>query len=607
MGDIEGFLAAHPPFAELGPETVSRAAGAVRSVRFRRGEAILSVGGPPAQGLYLIRSGSVELLDDGVVVDVLGEGEVFGFPSMLTEEGPSYDVRAADDVACLLLPRPVAEDVLGGPSGLRFLAASLRARVRSAPVRSSRLALAAVPARSLVHRPAVVCDASTPVAEVARAMTDARATAAVVRGPDEMGIVTDSDIRGRVVAEGRSPHDPIGSVASFPVRAVDEEAPVSDVLVEMIDGGFGHVPVLDGTGAVAGVLAETDLLDLDRVDPSGVRTRLAEAMTTEEVAAAMRTIPDVVVTLHTAGLETIDVARVTTSLVDAGARRLLDLALTGPGGAPVAWAWLALGSAARRELALSADQDHTLVWDGGAEHDAYFGGVAEFVTAGLELGGLPRCPSNVLATVPGWRCPLDAWLQRQQAWVRDAEARSTFLVTIAFDVRQVAGPLDAEGPVRASIGRARDNPPFLRRLAGFATELKPPIGFRGNLVVERRGDASGVLDVKAAGLLATVDLARFAAVEAGVVVPETLARLHQAGDAGTLGRDSADALAESFMTFAEIRLEHQVAKVRAGEPPDNLVEPSALDSLTRSRLREAFRIVREVQREIARPGGSRLG
>jgi CBS domain-containing protein len=382
---------------------------------------------------------------------------------------------------------------------------------------------------------------------------------------------------------------------------------VSDVLVEMIDGGFGHVPVLDGTGAVAGVLAETDLLDLDRVDPSGVRTRLAEAMTTGEVAAAMRTIPDVVVTLHTAGLETIDVARVTTSLVDAGARRLLDLALTGPGGAPVAWAWLALGSAARRELALSADQDHTLVWDGGAEHDAYFGGVAEFVTAGLELGGLPRCPSNVLATVPGWRCPLDAWLQRQQAWVRDAEARSTFLVTIAFDVRQVAGPLDAEGPVRASIGRARDHPPFLRRLAGFATELKPPIGFRGNLVVERRGDASGVLDVKAAGLLATVDLARFAADEAGVVVPETLARLHQAGDAGTLGRDSADALAESFMTFAEIRLEHQVAKVRAGEPPDNLVEPSALDSLTRSRLREAFRIVREVQREIARPGGSRLG
>ena len=157
------------------------------------------------------------------------------------------------------------------------------------------------------------------------------------------------------------------------------------------------------------------------------------------------------------------------------------------------------------------------------------------------------------------------------------------------------------------IGGARANPAFLHRLAGLATELKPPLGFRGNLVVQRRGDARGVLDMKSAGLLATIDLARYAAVRAGVVVPETLARLRQAGSAGSLDRDSAEALAEAFMTFAEIRLEHQVARVRAGETPDNLVDPSTLGSLTRSRLREAFRIVGQVQQEIGRGGGSRLG
>ena len=192
---------------------------------------------------------------------------------------------------------------------------------------------------------------------------------------------------------------------------------MSDVLVEMVDGGLGHVPVLDAVGDVAGIFAETDLLALNRVDPTGVRTRLAEANAPREVAAAMQAISDVAVTLHDAGLETIDVARVTTSLVDASARRLLELAMTENGEPPVAWAWLALGSAARRELALSADQDHTLVWDGGPEHDDYFGRIAEFVTAGLEAGGLSRCSSNVMATVPGWRCGLEAWLERQRTWI----------------------------------------------------------------------------------------------------------------------------------------------------------------------------------------------
>ena len=181
MDDVAEFLAAHPPFGQLSPDVLRRVVGAVRPVKFRRGEAILSLGGPPAAGLYIVRNGVVELLDGGLVVDSLGRGEAFGFPSMLTEEGPSYDVRAADDTECLLLPRDVAEDVLGSPSGLRFLARNLRARVRSAPTRASSVVLTSVPARALVGGPVVVREASTPIAEVARAMTEADVTAAVVR------------------------------------------------------------------------------------------------------------------------------------------------------------------------------------------------------------------------------------------------------------------------------------------------------------------------------------------------------------------------------------------------------------------------------------------
>jgi CBS domain-containing protein len=50
-------------------------------------------------------------------------------------------------------------------------------------------------------------------------------------------------------------------------------------------------------------------------------------------------------------------------------------------------------------------------------------------------------------------------------------------------------------------------------------------------------------------------------------------------------------------------MEHQVEQLRAGRPPDNLIEPASLAPLTRTALKEAFRAVARVQRGI----GLKLG
>jgi signal-transduction protein with cAMP-binding, CBS, and nucleotidyltransferase domain len=42
-----------------------------------------------------------------------------------------------------------------------------------------------------------------------------------------------------------------------------------------------------------------------------------------------------------------------------------------------------------------------------------------------------------------------------------------------------------------------------------------------------------------------------------------------------------------------------VARLRAGLPPDDLIDPERLTRLTRSSLKEAFRAVARVQRGVA--------
>ena len=58
-------------------------------------------------------------------------------------------------------------------------------------------------------------------------------------------------------------------------------------------------------------------------------------------------------------------------------------------------------------------------------------------------------------------------------------------------------------------------------------------------------------------------------------------------------------LEEAFRFLWGVRLEHHVARVRAGESPDDFVDPSELGPVTRQALKEAFKIIARAQKGLA--------
>src|SRR5688500_13605452 len=96
MDDIADFLRRHAPFDTLDEATLARVAARAESELHQAGAAILDSADATAEHAYVVRRGSVELLIGGRLLDVLGEGEMFGFASVL-EEGPlGFVARAAD-------------------------------------------------------------------------------------------------------------------------------------------------------------------------------------------------------------------------------------------------------------------------------------------------------------------------------------------------------------------------------------------------------------------------------------------------------------------------------------------------------------------------------
>lgn len=603
--DLTAFLRRHAPFDGLDEATLRSAAEAARELRAPAGSVIIRQGGDPSPSLFVILEGSVDVVADGRTVDVVGEGDVFGHMSLLTQDEPVATIRAREDTVCLTMDRETASHVLGTRSGAAFITESLRRRFDDMAAASREQPIRTVDSTvgSLIRGPALECDPSDPVSRVARAMAEARTSAAVVHTAGGLGIVTDVDLRVRILAEGRDIATPVGEITSSPASTVADGVLAAEALFQMVQGGFHHLPVVSATGEVVGIVSETDVIGFGNDSPFAIRSAIERADDRAACIEAARRLPDSVVALVDAGVDAVHIGHIVGATMDVLTRRLLALAFDEQGPPPVAWAWLAFGSLGRREQALHTDQDHGLAYQGTTTDeerlDPYFAAVAEFVTQGLQDAGIPRCTGNMMATSDGLRRSAEGWEQQLGTWIGKHERRASGIVAVVFDFRQVAGTLEI-APILARIVRgAAADAGFMRRLAAQALEQEPPTGHIRGFLVEGSGPHAGSVDLKHGGIVPITDIARFHAVAAGISAHRTLDRLRIATDVGRIDEATRAGLHEAFTLLWQLRLERQVRCVRAGTPPDDFVDPSTLAPVRRLGLREAFRVIARTQRALS--------
>lgn len=127
-------------------------------------------------------------------------------------------------------------------------------------------------------------NADTPIAEAARVMDGRYASCLVITGGSEIGIITDRDMRSRVVAAGVHPERPVADVMSSPVRTVAETALVFEAMLVMSELGIHHLPV-EAAGQVCGMVTSFDIMRLLQADPIYLAADVQQA-TYEELEGA---------------------------------------------------------------------------------------------------------------------------------------------------------------------------------------------------------------------------------------------------------------------------------------------------------------------------------
>jgi CBS domain-containing protein len=427
----------------------------------------------------------------------------------------------------------------------------------------------------------------------------------VTEGDRLVGILTDRDLRSRVVATGFDSARPVHEVMTADPVTGDPDAVALEILLELVRRNIHHLPLVDGE-QVVGMITATDLLRLEQANPVHLAGEASKAADVASVAAVTARLDRLVVSLVRQGTSGHDAGRVVTAVGDAVEARLLELAEQALGPPPVPYAWLTLGSRARFEQALGADQDHALVLhdDAGPEPEpevaAYFRQLAERVTAGLETVGYPRCRGDQMATNPQWRTTLAEWHGLVDRWVSSPSPEAVLHASVFFDLRHLHGDAALTSSLREHQRRAAQRSELFRaHLATAAVGRHPPVGFFRNLVVERSGDHRDTLDLKKGGLLVLVEIARIHGLAAGSTETSTLGRLADAAAAGRISASLAADLHDAWEFLSLLRLRHQAAEIADGRAPDNRIAPARLSSFEQRQLKAAFGVVRAAQQALA--------
>ena len=614
--EIAQFLRRLAPFAGLPPEearaVIHRVAATTDVAYFKAGTDIVLFGAP-ARYWHVVRSGAVEVFRrDGTLYSRLTEGGYFGEVGLLQNKKVRFPARALEDSLVYLIPDTAfAELFEQQPSFADQVEIEDRARLRQVvSTREASDPFFTTTVLDLVKRELVSLGEHASVGQAAQRMTQASVSAlTIVREaaggaegnegePVLIGIVTDKDIRSRLVAASLPFDTPVTAIMSAPVITVDHDQMAFEAMQLMLRHHIHNLPVLKASQPL-GMVGLSDLLRLESSSSHFVVGQILRQASAEALAALQPEVQSSFVRLVQEEVSARLVGSAMAAIGRSFKQRLLELGERALGPPPVPYCFLALGSMARNEQGLVTDQDNALLLDDRfepAHHDAYFAQLAQFVSDGLASCGYPYCTGGIMATNPRWRQPLRVWQGYFQQWIRSPTPEGLLQASIFFDLDGVWGEIAWADRLRERVARqTQGNAVFLACMARNALQRTPPLGFFKGFVLESDGEQTQVMNLKRRGTAPMADLIRVHALAMGSTALSSFDRLEAVIEAKLLPPGTGQDLHDALEFISTVRLRKQAKDALSGAPPSNSIDPQRLSGFERKSLRDAFSILSDAQ------------
>jgi CBS domain-containing protein len=620
--DVIDFLKKVPPFQSLADAELKRIAEGISMEFYPKGLTILHQDGPPSEYLRIIKKGGVKVFiksgdEEEVVIDYRSEGDAFGFLSLVGGDRSRANVVAVEDTIAYLINRKTITGLLDSNSAFTefFLKSFLNKYIdktykemhnKSLLYGGGDKLLFTTPVGELATKDVLTASQDITIKEAAGIMSEKRISSLVLVDTEGVpaGIVTDRDLRDKIVSKGRDIKDKVSSIMSVSLIKAEAREYCFEALLKMIRYDIHHLIVVD-EGRLKGIITNHDLMMLQGTSPISIAREIESQQTIEGLVPPSRKINTMISILLKEGAKASNITRIITEINDRLIRNILEIAERKYGSPPVDYCWVVFGSEGRKEQTFKTDQDNAIIYDNPElekdeiEIRKYFSEFTHFVRDALVACGFPMCPADFMASNARWCQSLNVWKEYFSKWISNPTPEALLMSLIFFDFRPIHGNLKLAEDLRSHLGQHLKNQNiFFARMAGVITKNRPPLGFFRSFIVEKSGEHKDALNLKLRGIGPVVDLARLFALERGVHETSTLERIKALKDKHPVISELGSELEQAFEFISLLRVHHQIEQIEESVPPDNFINPEKLSNLEKKSLKESFQLILKVQDAI---------
>ncbi|NNF98427.1 MAG: cyclic nucleotide-binding domain-containing protein [Desulfobacteraceae bacterium] len=620
-GQVFGFLSGHLPFTYLKDAQLKAISEEMSLVFYSKGTLLFTQEKSKVEHLYIIQKGAVERYyeenGEKTLHGMLEEGDTYGGISILVNNGIS--VRTAmiyEDTYFYILPKKIFLSVCEENSdfteyftstfGKRMTNksyASIINKKHETGIDNSQFFNLHV--ENIYHDNLLFCADSVSIQEAATLMSQRNCSSIFIKNTDGefSGLVTDNDLRQKVVAGGHGVQQPISDIMSAPLHTIPMDAMVSEAMLEMMDTKVKHLAVTDTLGKVTGVITNSDVLSAQEQSPFFIIREIASASNIDEIINTHARLPRFIQNLINNGAKARIITKLITRISDALLDKLIQFALEKIGPAPVDFTFIILGSEGRKEQTLKTDQDNAIIFGDVDDADstdvqAYFLKLGELVCGWLDRAGYPYCKGGIMAQNPKWCQPLSKWKSYFHSWIRVSTPQELLESAIFFDFRWAFGNVDLVDDLRLYLFNTLEGwTRFFRDMAENALGFKPPIGFFRNFVVESKGEHRDMFDIKKA-MTPIVDFARIYALRHNIAETNTQERLYRLNLEKILRDEVYTELNQAYNHLMQQRLLCQINTIKKGDPPTNHINPKKISRIEQTVFRTIFKRIEEIQTKL---------
>lgn len=442
------------------------------------------------------------------------------------------------------------------------------------------------PVKNLVNEN-IYCDIDMRIAKVIELMNNKRSEIISVRSSDEtVGIVSDKDIRSRLMNNGITMDSPVVKLMTSPVISINQGALLYEAVLLFREHNISHLMVTNHNNRIYGNISYLKCLEMQ----NNSLTFLIQEIQTCDVISDMRNIynkvPVLIQAIFTSTDNISSVSRIITSIADVINKRVIEMAIAEVGQPPCEFAFIAMGSEGRGEQTLKTDQDNAIIFaEQSDDNKKYFLRLSVIINENLHKIGYARCEGDLMAGNPEWCNHIDEWKHIFSTWINNPVGLNVLDSSLFFDMRLVFGSEQLSSELIDFVyEELKGKNEFFSQLVKTVAASKP--------VFDRKR-----VDIKKL-LIPIVGYLRTKALFYSIKQTNSMLRLNYLMAYDLISESKAQEIEKMYNFLMHLRIKWQVSLILDHDWPSNTISLSNLTAIEQETLRNIIKEVLKLQEEL---------